>query len=418
MSVDQSWSLEDRRARLMAWAEDVERRRHVFVTRIVEDVFKPVTMAHDEVSRAVAHIHSAAMLDERLITRQSEISAGVTVERRPLGRVAAIMPWNNPLALPASKIAPALVTGNSVVLKPAPSGSGVADLLMESLRSVGIGPELASVVHGDAEAGAQLAASPDIDGVTLTGSIVTGRHVAAACTRYGKPLQAELGGNNAAIIFGAVNLDEVVPQLVHNAYAFAGQRCTAIRRFIVERRILEEFVARAQGAISDVVVGNPNDPATVVGPVISAAAAHRIVDVIEQATRSGAQLILGDGGAPNSTLLSPTLLLSDDPAHAVVQEETFGPVAVIQPADDLDHALALANGVEQGLLMAVCSEDDSVIASVQDRARVGIVQIGARTVPVHPEAPFGGWKASGIGSPEHGVWDAQFYLRDRAVYRL
>jgi acyl-CoA reductase-like NAD-dependent aldehyde dehydrogenase len=259
-----------------------------------------------------------------------------------------------------------------------------------------------------------------VDAVAVTGSIATGRSIAAACARRGIPLQAELGGNNAAIVLPDADLADVVPALVRNAFAYSGQRCTAIRRFVVHRDILSEFERRAAAAVDALRIGDAADDADL-GPVISTAARVRIAEAVSKAVASGAAVV---ATAPLPPDLDPvhdafapaTLLRADDPTLAIVQDETFGPVAVIQPADDLDEAIALANGVEQGLLMAACTGDPDALDRILRAARVGIVQVGGAILPVHPDAPFGGWKASGIGPPEHGVWDAQFLTRPQAVY--
>jgi len=182
-------------------------------------------------------------------------------------------------------------------------------------------------------------------------------------------------------------------------------------------RVLPLVVAAARS----LVIGDPDSRDTVVGPLISAAARDRVAGVVGRAVAGGAALLTGgavpDVGGPGA-YYEPTVLLCDDRHAAVVQEETFGPVLVVQPAADLDDAIALANGVRQGLLMAVCTRDPAARSAVMARAAAGIVQIGSRPPAIHPDAPFGGWKASGLGPPEHGVWDVEFLTRAQAVYGM
>jgi acyl-CoA reductase-like NAD-dependent aldehyde dehydrogenase len=407
-----------RRQLLRAWADVIEARRDDFVGAIVREVRKPVAMADDEVTRACAHIRTAANLPDALFATATVIAPGVRVVPRPLGVVAIIMPWNNPLALPVGKIAPAVMAGNGVIFKPAPEANGVAQLIMETVSAIALPEGLVGIVAGGRDVGDALVRSPEISGVAVTGSVGTGRAIGEACLTLGKPVQAELGGNNAAIIMSDADLTDVVPRLMNNAFAYAGQRCTALRRFVVLRSHLEAFVALAKTATLAQAVGDPRESETRVGPVISFVAAERIASAIELARSTGCDVLAGGElrVVGTDSWVTPALIVAHDANNAIVQEETFGPVAVIQPADDLDHAVALANGVEQGLVMAICGVDPELRQQLADRALVGIVQFGADAVAVHPDAPFGGWKASGTGRPEHGEWDMQFFTRPQVIY--
>jgi acyl-CoA reductase-like NAD-dependent aldehyde dehydrogenase len=407
-----------RAAALDAWADRLSAAADALRDAIVEEVAKPRAAAEDEVRRAIAHVRAAATLARALDHGPRALAPAVAVRSRPVGIVGILMPWNNPLALPVGKIAPALALANGVVFKPAPEGSATARAFLDELAGAGVPPELVGLVTGDASTGAAIADAPGIDALAITGSIAAGRAVAARCAATGKALQAELGGNNAAVVWDD-DLAAHVPALVRAAYSYSGQRCTAIRRFVVHDARLDEFVALMADAIDALVVGEPADPATDLGPLISTGARDRVAAVVARARDAGAEFVRG-GAVPRSlahgSWYEPTLLVSRDREAEVVQDETFGPVVVVQPVADLDDAIAAANGVAQGLVMAVCSSDPRVRARVRDAAEVGIVQLGAGPVPVHPDAPFGGWKASGFGPPEHGEWDAWFATRLQAVY--
>jgi acyl-CoA reductase-like NAD-dependent aldehyde dehydrogenase len=407
-----------RRVLLKAWMKDLEKNRQTFIDAIVADVFKPVALATDEVNRAIAHVASAVALPDNALSAL-DVSIGVTVVPRPLGVVGILMPWNNPLALPVGKLAPALMCGNGVMFKPAPEAERIAQMTVESLVRAGMPSGLVEIVTGGAETGREVVSSPVVSGVAVTGSVRTGRSVASSCLALGKPIQAELGGNNAAIVLDDVDVQAVAVALVRNAFAYSGQRCTALRRFVVLESIAEEFTLRAIEEANRLEIGGPNDITTFVGPVISQAAAERILSVVREATSAGNDLLAGGTGfeALGQSFIRPTLIRAHHDRARIVQEETFGPVAVIQIARDVDHALELANGVEQGLIMSVCTSDERALAYIADRANVGVVSEGPRPVPVHPDAPFGGWKASGIGSPEHGVWDLSFFTRPQVLYR-
>lgn len=384
---------------------------------ITREVGKPFALAVGEVDRAIEHVRAAIGLADRVGVTEN-LAPGVDVTYEPVGVIAAIMPWNNPVALPLSKIAPALICGNTVVFKPSPLATHTAKELVSLMQASGIGPDLVRLELGDNADGARLVQSPWIDAVTVTGSIQTGRAIARDCVTLGKPIQAELGGNNAAIVLPDADLDEVVPALAHNAFVFAGQRCTAVRRFVVHADIVDEFTARMREQITQLTPGNAFYESTVVGPVVSEQAAQRILDEVATGHRLGAELLVEPAHfvVENQHYISPTLLLSADETNPLVQRETFGPVAVIQPARDLDQALELANGVEQGLVQFVCTTDSAAHVRIESEADVGILQFGPESLPVHADAPFAGWKASSIGTPEHGRWDLEFYQRPRARY--
>jgi acyl-CoA reductase-like NAD-dependent aldehyde dehydrogenase len=274
-------------------------------------------------------------------------------------------------------------------------------------------------VFGAADAVRAVCHDPHVAAVSITGSIATGRAVAAFVADAMKPLQAELGGNNAAVVLADADLDRVVPDLVRAAFVFAGQRCTATRRFVVERPVAARFMALAVDAVRALVIGDPDDPATEVGPLVSVEHRARVLATLARARADGARLLVG-GTVPASLAdgawLAPALVADAAPESAIVQEETFGPVAVVQVADDLEHALVLANDVPHGLLQSVHTRDAAARARVLAAAEVGMVQLASGPLAVHPRAPFSAWKASGLGPPEHGVWDAWFYTRTQAIY--
>jgi acyl-CoA reductase-like NAD-dependent aldehyde dehydrogenase len=318
-------------------------------------------------------------------------------------------------------MAAATAYGNGVVFTPSTAGEQCAVLLHRLWVQAGLPPDLVQVVCGGPPAGRMVAGHDGIDGVALTGSVAVGREVALTCARRGVPLQAELGGNNAAIVLSGADLASDIPTLVRSAFSFAGQRCTAVRRLVVPRGSLDEVLALVADAVADVAVGDPRDEATDMGPVITSAVREVIATAVDAAVDRGA-VIVGRGRVPDplpipeAGWLAPVAVLVDDPGDPLVQQETFGPVLVLQPADDVDHAIALANGVEHGLLMAVCGGSGEEAARVRAAAQVGIVSVSAAPPAIHADAPFGGWKASGAGPPEHGEWDGWFLTRVQTVY--
>jgi acyl-CoA reductase-like NAD-dependent aldehyde dehydrogenase/nicotinamidase-related amidase len=401
------------------WAGELHERRGLLADLIVREIGKPRRFVEEEVGRAVAHVRIAAELARDPQHAVVRIADGASAAHRPLGVVGLVTPWNNPLAIPVGKIAPALAFGNGVVFKPAPQASLTALAIIESLSRAGLPPGIVNVVLGDADATRALCRNHHVAAVSVTGSVATGRSAAAFCAEALKPLQAELGGNNAAIVLRDVNLEDVVPGLARAAFGFAGQRCTATRRFVVEQTIAAPFASLMRDAARALVIGEPRDATTEVGPLISAEKRDLTMAVIAAAVRDGARLVDGGfvpDGLTHGAWLAPALLTEVEPRSRIAQEETFAPVAIILPARDLDEAIAIANDVPQGLVLSVHTRDADARARVLEAAQAGIVQLGSGRFAVHPRAPFLGWKASGLGPPEHGVWDAAFYSRAQAVY--
>lgn len=411
-------SLAERVAWLEAWRRTLGEREADLVDGIVREVGKPRAEARAEVRRALAHIETAVAVATDGTTELAP-APGLRVRHRPRGVVGLITPWNNPVAIPVGKIAPALVFGNGVVWKPASEAPGTARAVLQTLAGAGVPSGLVNAVFGEAGTARLLIGTDGIDALSLTGSTQAGRSAAALCARHGKPLQAELGGNNAAVVLQDCDLPRWMPGLAQAAFGFAGQRCTATRRFVVERPHLDAFLESLQVAVAALRVGDPDREDTQVGPLISRAACRRVAADIERARAEGGRVLCGGAppaGAGTGAWFSPTVVTDLPPDAHLVREETFGPVAVVQAADDLEAALRIANAVEQGLVASVCTEDPAARARFAEAAEAGILNLAPGALAVHPVAPFGGWKASGIGPPEHGVWDRWFYTRPQAVY--
>lgn len=404
---------------LVRWRENLAQCRDELVSLLIREVGKPRRESEGEFERALAHIETAVALVGRSGPMALDAEGLVRVRHRPVGTIGLVTPWNNPLAIPVGKLAPALGFGNSVLWKPALQAPGTARVLMESLLACGIAPGLVSLLFGDASTARAVIRHPEVSAISITGSAGTGSSAAALCAHYGKRLQAELGGNNAAVVLADADLDAEVPGLALAAFGFAGQRCTAIRRFVVERSILSEFERRIVREVESLAVGDPADATTRVGPLSSLGHRRRVVAALEEAVAEGGRILCGGfvpAGLEQGCYLAPTVVADLDVGAHLVQEETFGPVAVLQAADDLDQAIEMANGVSQGLLAAVCTRDALRRRRVADSAEAGILKLAPGALAVHAGAPFGGWKGSGIGPPEHGEWDREFYTRPQAVY--
>ena len=422
-----AWRAHDVAARLAIVdrvAECVAREREPLARRMAIEIGKPIADARLEVDFALALIRAARERAAALLEcGDPPPSAGGVERRRPLGTVALVTPWNVPLAIPLGKLVPALLYGNTVVWKPAPAGDGVAREASRLLHEAGVPPHVVSLLCGDHATAEALLSHPAIDAVSITASSAVGTCAQAICAARRIPLQAELGGNNAAIVWSDCDLDDAAAKVAAGAFGSAGQRCTANRRVIVDTRVKDDFVARLVAATDALVWGDPLDPATRVGPLVSRAACERVAGVVERAAAGGARVLTAPSHAARENELAqagaylpPRIVPCDDPLAEIVQEETFGPVLVVQTASSFDEALDLLNGVPQGLVAALFSDSTGNRARFLDEARAGILKIGSATAGVGAETPFAGWKASGVGPAEHGSGDPEFYTRPQAVY--
>ncbi len=323
---------------------------------------------------------------------------GTVVERRPVGVVACITPYNFPLVNMAGKVGPALAMGNTVVVKPAPQDPLAVLRVADAVVEAGFPPGVVNIVTGaGADTGEALVASPHVDMVSFTGSTAVGQRIGAVAGRDMKRLLLELGGKGAAVVFDDADLATAVGAIT-SVWAFhSGQICTAPTRVIAQRGIHDQLVAGLTAAAGRLPVGDPLAPDTVVGPVISAAQRDRIEGHVRAGADEGASVVAG-GRRPDVSpgfYVAPTLIVDAKPAMRIVQEEIFGPVVVVQPFDDEDEGVALANGTDFGLNDYVFTGDTARGLRVARRLRSGSVALN--TAQQSPEAPFGGFKLSGVG---------------------
>ncbi|MEV6313681.1 aldehyde dehydrogenase family protein [Streptomyces sp. NPDC051776] len=326
---------------------------------------------------------------------------GAAAVRRPVGVVACITSYNFPIVNLAGKVAPALAMGNTVVAKPAPQDPLGCLELGPLLQEAGLPAGAFNVVTGSgASAGEALVAHPDVDMVSFTGSSAVGRRIARSAGDTMKRTLMELGGKGAAIVLGDAD-ERVVKSAVSavgSTWSFhSGQICTAPTRVLVHRSLYEKVVAALEQYASSLVVGDPVENSTMVGPLISAAQRDRVEAYIAGALDQGARLVAGGERPATKTgfYVAPTLLADVAPTMTVAQEELFGPVVVAIPFDDDDEAVRIANGTPYGLYDYVFSADAGRAWALAARLRSG--NVGINTVQRHPETPFGGFKESGVG---------------------
>jgi aldehyde dehydrogenase (NAD+) len=405
-----------RAAALRRLAAELEARREELADLLVLEGGIPWSLAHThQTTFPIAALRSYADLIERR-SLEDEIGHSLVVQE-PVGVVAALAPWNFPLLLAMNKLAPALAAGCTVILKPSEQTPLHAFVVAECVETAELPAGVVNLVTGTGPvAGEALAAHPEVDLVSLTGSTAAGRRVAALAAPTLKRLTLELGGKSANIVLGDADLDAAVRRGVEQCYWNSGQNCMAWSRMLVPRRLQAEIVDRAHAAVEQQRLGPPSDQDTTIGPLISAAQAERVGAIVRDAHAQGASLVCGGAERPErferGFYVQPTVFCDVENAMPIAREEIFGPVLTILPYDDVEQAVAIANDTPFGLHGAVFSGDPSRALAVARRLRTGMVDING--APLNPEAPFGGRKQSGLGR-ELGVWGLQEYLEPKAI---
>ncbi|MCD2098836.1 aldehyde dehydrogenase [Rhodococcus rhodochrous] len=320
------------------------------------------------------------------------------VTREPVGVVAAVIAWNVPLFLCANKIAPALLAGCSVVLKPAPEAPLAVNLIAEIFTEAGLPEGVLSVVPGGAETGENLVSHPDIDKITFTGSTAVGKHIGEIAARNLKRCSLELGGKSAAIVLEDADLDSTIAMLVMSGLINTGQACVGQTRILAPRSRYDEVVEKVAGATAFFPVGPPGDEAAQIGPLISAKQRDRVEGYIAKGKKEGARVVIG-GGRPahldKGYFVEPTIFADVDNSMTIAREEIFGPVLCVLPYDSVDEAVKIANDSDYGLAGSVYTTDIEKGLEIASRVRTGTY--GINWYAFDPGSPFGGFKNSGIG---------------------
>jgi len=346
----------------------------------------------------------------------------IEATREPVGVIGVIAPWNFPIAIPAWKIAPALAYGNAVVFKPADLVPGSAHALAEILVRAGVPKGVFNLVMGRGSVvGQAILDHSQIDAVTFTGSVATGRRVAAACAGAMRKFQLEMGGKNPLVVLADADLANAVECAVNGAYFATGQRCTASSRIIVEESIYKQFADALIERIRALVVDNALTPGTHVGPVVDAAQLEQDLSYISVGQAEGAKLALGGERLKRATpgfYLAPALFLDAENSMRISREEIFGPVSAMIAARNYDHALELANDTEFGLCAGICTTSLKRAAHFKRHAEAGMVMVNLPTAGIDYHAPFGGRKASSLGPREQGRYASEFYTTVKTAYTL
>lgn len=346
---------------------------------------------------------------------------GLTVEmtREPVGVVAAITPWNFPIAIPAWKIAPALAFGNTVVVKPAEVAPGCTWEIASMLVEAGLPPGVLNLVMGKGSTiGPAILESGRVDAVTFTGSVETGRRVAVQAVEHGARVQCEMGGKNPMVVLGDADLRVAVDAVVNGSFFSTGQRCTASSRVIVTDDVHDAFVETLTGRLGSMLVGHALAADTVVGPVVSAEQLDQDLGFLAQARAEGAEVIGGERLERDTQgyYLSPAVVLDPRQECTISREEVFGPVTSVVRAADYDEALVLANDTQYGLSAGICTTSLSRAAHFKRHVRAGMVMVNAPTAGVDYHVSFGGRGGSSYGYREQGHAAREFFTQHKTTY--
>lgn len=345
----------------------------------------------------------------------------VDVTRSPVGVVGLITPWNFPIAIPAWKTAPALAYGNAVILKPAELVPGCAHAIAEILSRSGLPDGVFNLVMGKgSEIGPALIDSQKVNAISFTGSVETGKGIAAACGLRLKKVQLEMGGKNPMVVLDDADLDMAVDACLNGAFFSTGQRCTASSRFVVTEGIHDRFVAALAEKSAALIVGNALDKATQIGPVVDERQLQQNLDYVEVARSEGGKVLGGQrlNAKTKGFYMAPALVTETINTMRINREEVFGPVASVIRVKDYDEALLVANDTEFGLSSGICTTSLKHASHFKAHAQAGMVMVNLPTAGVDYHVPFGGTKGSSFGSREQGSYAAEFYTTVKTAYTL
>ncbi len=343
--------------------------------------------------------------------------------RQPLGVVGLITPWNFPIAIPAWKLAPALVSGNTVVIKPASPAPAMTFELAKAFDEAGLPKGVLNVVTGDGRSvGSEIAGHPDVVGLSFTGSYPVGQEIYQRLAPRMARAQMEMGGKNPTLVLADADLELAATLVARAGFGLTGQACTATSRAIVEKSVRDEFTDKLIAKARTLKVGNGFDAGIGMGPVISQKQLDGNLAHVEQAVKEGAHLAFGGKRLTNGDLvhgffMEPTVLTDVTPQMAIAREEVFGPVIAVMSAENFEDALRLGNGVDVGLSASLVTRDFKKAMLYSERIEAGVVKVNQISTGLALQAPFGGVKKSSTDSfKEQGAGAIEFYTKLKTVY--
>ena len=410
---------------LLKAAQALEARLDEVADLLAREEGKTIGEARGETTRAVRILEyfggeGARLGGETVPSERDRVF--MYTQRQPLGVVALITPWNFPIAIPAWKLAPALVSGNTVVLKPASQAPLTSLKLVGILQGAGLPKGVLNYVTGSGGSlGTPLVAHPKVRAVSFTGSDAVGREIAQVAAKRLARTQLEMGGKNPTIVLRDADLDTAVECTLNAAFYSTGQRCTATSRAIVEKAIVGPFLERLVERTKALRIGDPRDPATQLGPAIDAGQLDTTLRYLELGKTEGARLVYGgerltDGGLGRGHFMRPAIFSGVDSRSRLAQEEVFGPLLAVLEVDDFDQAVETANAVRFGLSASICTKDLSRALDYVQRAEAGVIMVNLPSAGIEYQIPFGGVKDSSSGPREQGGAAVEFYTETKTVY--
>ncbi|MEP6916499.1 MAG: aldehyde dehydrogenase family protein [Acidobacteriota bacterium] len=403
----------------------MEERRQELAEALTREEGKTIAESRGEIQRAINVIEffggEARCITGETIPSELPNNFCYTV-KQPVGPIGIITPWNFPIAIPTWKIAPALVSGNTVVFKPASLTPLTAALIVEIFDESGLPPGVLNLVFGGGrEIGDTIVRHPAILAVSFTGSNDVGSGLYSAAAARGIKCQCEMGGKNPIVVLADADLDLAVESTVQGAFGSTGQRCTATSRAVVVDSIASDFLDRLEARTASLVVGNGLNPSTHVGPSVDERQMETVLSYVAAGTDEGARLVCGgnrlmDEGRERGHFVSPAIFDHVAPDMRIAQEEIFGPVLSLIRVPDTATALKVANDVRFGLSASVYTNDVASMFRFVDRLDAGIIHVNSPTVGGEAHIPFGGMKATGVGLREMGRVAIDFYTELKVVY--
>ncbi len=401
------------------------RDKELIARAMTREMGKVLAETRGDVQEGIDTAYYAASEGRRLFghTVPSELRAKWAVSyRRPIGVAGLVTPFNFPLAIPTWKMFPALVCGNSVVIKPSEDVPHTVHLLVELLLEAGLPPDVIQLVHGRGKtAGQPLVEHPDVPIVSFTGSTATGSSIGETCGRMHKRLSLEMGGKNAMIVMDDADLDLALDGVLWGAFGTTGQRCTATSRLLLHRKVHDRFLRRLADAADKLVLGDGRREGSQVGPLIHEAALEKVERYVAIGKQEGLELVTG-GRRPRSPRLKhgwfykPTIFAGARPKSRLAQEEIFGPVLTVLKFGSFDEAVRINNGVRYGLSSSVYTRDINLAYRAMRDLDNGITYVNAPTIGAEAHLPFGGVKQTGNGHREGGWEVYHFYSETKVCY--
>jgi aldehyde dehydrogenase (NAD+) len=394
-------------------------RAEEFARAMSAEIGKPIGEGRAEIANAARVLDFYAGLAHEIggdVIASAREGVHLFTRMEPLGTIGVLTPWNFPVNLPVVKLAPALLSGNAVLWKPASAAVGTSRALWECMAGAGVPDDLVALLIGEGSRVGAAVVQAGVDALSFTGSTEVGLAIGRQAAADGIPCLLELGGKNAAVVCADADLDHAARTIVEGAFRYAGQKCTATSRVIAVEAVAAPLVERMLALIEDLEVGPAEAVTTYIGPLISEAALENAIAHVDRAVGEGARLRAGGGRArEDGAYMAATVLDGVTPEMAVAREELFAPVVAVLVARDFDHAVELANDSSYGLSASVFTRSLEPAFEFSLRADVGAVGVNLSTAGLEHQAPFGGRRASGSGHREQGTAALDFYCDLKTV---